>query len=34
MTKDLVLLVGGGQPFLTTEEFLVKLDQNLQKSLT
>jgi len=33
MTKDLALLVGGGQSFLTTEEFLAKLDENLQKAL-
>ncbi|MEC9475783.1 MAG: NADP-dependent isocitrate dehydrogenase [Planctomycetota bacterium] len=30
MTKDLALLVGSDTPFLTTEEFLAKLDQNLQ----
>jgi isocitrate dehydrogenase len=30
MTKDLALLVGSGTPFLTTEEFLVALDENLQ----
>jgi isocitrate dehydrogenase len=30
MTKDLALLVGGGTPFLTTEEFLTTLDENLQ----
>lgn len=30
MTKDLALLVDGKQPFLTTEEFLEKLDENLQ----
>lgn len=33
MTKDLALLVGGDQTFLTTEEFLAKLDENLQKAL-
>ncbi|WP_136797236.1 MULTISPECIES: NADP-dependent isocitrate dehydrogenase [Desulfosediminicola] len=33
MTKDLALLVGEGQTFLTTEEFLAKLDENLQKAL-
>lgn len=33
MTKDLALLVGGNQSFLTTEEFLAKLDQNLQVAL-
>jgi len=30
MTKDLALLVGGNQKFLTTEEFLAKLDNNLK----
>jgi isocitrate dehydrogenase len=30
MTKDLALLVGGGTPFLTTEEFLAVLEENLQ----
>ncbi|KIH97053.1 isocitrate dehydrogenase [Streptomonospora alba] len=33
MTKDLALLVGGDQGFLTTEEFLAALDENLQKRL-
>ena len=33
MTKDLALLVGGDQKFLTTEEFLAKLDENLQKAM-
>jgi isocitrate dehydrogenase len=33
MTKDLALLVGPDQPFLTTEEFLGALDENLQKAL-
>ena len=33
MTKDLALLVGGGQGFLTTEEFLAKIDDNLQKAM-
>ncbi|MUL39666.1 NADP-dependent isocitrate dehydrogenase [Streptomonospora sp. PA3] len=33
MTKDLALLVGGDQGFLTTEEFLAVLDENLQKRL-
>ncbi len=31
MTKDLALLVGDDQPWLTTEEFLAALDDNLQK---
>ena len=33
MTKDLALLVGPDQGFLTTEEFLSALDENLQKSM-
>ncbi|THB74275.1 MAG: NADP-dependent isocitrate dehydrogenase [Desulfobulbaceae bacterium] len=33
MTKDLALLVGNDQPFLTTEEFLAVLDQNLKKRM-
>ncbi|MGH3322142.1 MAG: NADP-dependent isocitrate dehydrogenase [Streptosporangiaceae bacterium] len=33
MTKDLALLVGGDTPFLTTEEFLDALDENLQKTM-
>ncbi len=31
MTKDLSLLVGGDQGYLTTQEFLAALDENLQK---
>jgi isocitrate dehydrogenase len=34
MTKDLALLVGGDQDFLTTEEFLAAIDDNLQKEMT
>ena len=30
MTKDLALLVGPDQPWLTTEEFLAALDDGLQ----
>ena len=30
MTKDLALLVGGDQGYLTTQEFLACLDENLQ----
>ncbi len=30
MTKDLALLISGAQTFLTTEEFLAKLDENLK----
>ena len=33
MTKDLALLVGSDQPYLTTDEFLDVLDQNLQKAM-
>ena len=33
MTKDLALLVGPDQPWLTTEEFLAALDDNLQKAM-
>ena len=31
MTKDLALLVGGGQEFQTTQEFLASIDENLQR---
>ena len=31
MTKDLAILIGPDQPWLTTEQFLDKLDENLQK---
>ena len=33
MTKDLALVVGADQAFLTTEEFLAKLDENLQAAM-
>ena len=33
MTKDLALLVGADQAFLTTDEFLDVLDANLQKAM-
>ncbi|CAK8725662.1 NADP-dependent isocitrate dehydrogenase [Candidatus Electrothrix aarhusensis] len=33
MTKDLALLVGSDQNWLTTEEFLAKLDENLQAAM-
>ena len=33
MTKDLALLVGGDQEWLTTEQFLAALDENLSKRL-
>ena len=32
MTKDLALLIGPNQPFLTTEQFLDTLDANMQKA--
>jgi isocitrate dehydrogenase len=32
MTKDLALLIGPDQPFLTTEAFLAALDENLQQA--
>jgi len=34
MTKDLALLVGGDQEFLTTQEFLAAIDENLQKEMS
>jgi isocitrate dehydrogenase len=34
MTKDLALLVGGDQDFLTTQEFLDALNENLQKEMS
>ena len=34
MTKDLALLVGADTPFLTTEEFLAALDENLRAAMT
>jgi isocitrate dehydrogenase len=33
MTKDLALLVGPGQNWLTTQDFLSALDENLQKAM-
>jgi isocitrate dehydrogenase len=30
MNKDLALLVGGDQPWLTTQEFLAAIDENLR----
>ena len=32
MTKDLALLISKDSPWLTTEEFLAALDENLQKA--
>jgi isocitrate dehydrogenase len=33
MTKDLALLVGEDQDWLTTQEFLGAIDENLQKEM-
>ena len=33
MTKDLALLVGADAPFLTTQEFLAALDENLRAAI-
>ena len=33
MTKDLALLVGGDQDFLTTQEFLAAIDESLQAAM-
>ena len=33
MTKDLALLVGPDQPFLTTQDFLGAIDENLQRAM-
>jgi isocitrate dehydrogenase len=34
MTKDLALLVGDDTPFLTTQEFLAAIDENLKKEMS
>ena len=34
MTKDLALLVGRDQPWLTTTQFLNKIDENFKKIMT
>jgi isocitrate dehydrogenase len=34
MTKDLALLVGSDQAYLTTEEFLAALDENLEAAIS
>ena len=34
MTKDLALLVGDDQEFLTTEEFLAAIDDGLQRAMS
>jgi isocitrate dehydrogenase len=33
MTKDLALLVGDDQEFLTTQEFLAAIDENLKHAM-
>jgi isocitrate dehydrogenase len=33
MTKDLAILVGPDQPWLTTQEFLAAIDENLQAAM-
>jgi isocitrate dehydrogenase len=33
MTKDLALLIGNDAPYLSTEDFLAALDENLQKAM-
>ena len=33
MTKDLALLVGAGQEFQTTQEFLASIDENLRRAM-
>jgi isocitrate dehydrogenase len=33
MTKDLALLIGPDQPFLTTQDFLAAIDENLKQTL-
>jgi isocitrate dehydrogenase len=33
MTKDLAILIGKDQPYLSTQAFLAKLDENLQKAM-
>jgi isocitrate dehydrogenase len=34
MTKDLALLISKDQPYLTTEEFLAAINENLQKAMS
>ena len=33
MTKDLALLIGSGQEWQTTEEFLASIDDNLRRAM-
>ena len=34
MTKDLAILIGPDQPWMTTEQFLDKLDENLRQRMS
>jgi isocitrate dehydrogenase len=34
MTKDLALLISKDQPYLTTEDFLAAINENLQKAMS
>jgi isocitrate dehydrogenase len=34
MTKDLALIVGGDSEWLTTQQFLAALDDNLQRKMS
>jgi isocitrate dehydrogenase len=33
MTKDLAILIAKDQPFLTTQDFLAKIDDNLKLAM-
>jgi isocitrate dehydrogenase len=33
MTKDLAILIGPDQPWMTTDQFLAKLDENMQEKM-
>jgi isocitrate dehydrogenase len=33
MTRDLAILIGPKEPWLNTQAFLAKLDENLQKAM-
>lgn len=33
MTKDLAMLIGPQQPWMTTQDFLAAIDTNLQKAM-
>jgi isocitrate dehydrogenase len=32
MTKDLAILIGPDQPWMNTQNFLTRIDENLQKA--